>query len=314
MLALTFLIISSIIGAGFATGAELVSFFGRSALSPFVIGLIAGALFFAIMSALVLAQPRGNNSQKIQRNSNRLFAPVAFVFYTAMIAGISEISGHLAGLFAVTICVLIVWFGFEKLLFINKFLTVFILAVLLVVTIPHQIGIVTTPIDSFGTLRTIGAGILYAGMNCCLLEVIIKAALKKWTLRQVLSSCAIASATLSVFVILLLTAIRNTDTAATAMPILHISSSILTTAAIFVSILTSMFGALLNIAHTEKRQKSLWFLICVSIIAYICSLLGFSNVISIGYPIMGAVMIFYVLRLLYCSYRHSLLHRNHRQG
>ena len=56
MFAITLLIVSAVVGAGFATGAELMAFFGASALPPIAIAALVGVCLFVVMIALVFLQ------------------------------------------------------------------------------------------------------------------------------------------------------------------------------------------------------------------------------------------------------------------
>jgi len=52
MAELVLLILSAIVGAGFATGAELVTFFGDTGASPLIIAITVGVFLFLIMTAV----------------------------------------------------------------------------------------------------------------------------------------------------------------------------------------------------------------------------------------------------------------------
>ena len=274
------MLISAVVGAGFATGAELVAFFETSALPPVAIALMVGVFLFCVMGALVLL-PRSL--------PRKLFTPVFFVFFVAMTAGVTELVGPVAAAVAVTISVLIVLFGFERMLDANKILMCFALAVLMFVVIINFDGSAARPNQSPNLFATAGSALLYAGMNCCLLPAILAQAKLKHSRGSLLASVFIACVIISFFVLLMLTAIRVNNVSGAAMPILALSSSLVVASAVFICILTSMFAALFNL---QSRGKGGIGKLCIIAVAgYALSFLGFTKVIGIFYPIVGAVAI-----------------------
>lgn len=284
MFAATLMIISAVVGAGFATGAELLAFFGTSTLPPIWIAILVGIFLFCLMSALLYLPVRF---------SKKIFAPIFFIFFVAMTAGITELAGPVTAAIAVITSVLIVWIGFEKMLTANKLLMGFALVVLLVIVVTN-LG-ETLPRSNLAPdiLKTAGSALLYAGMNCCLLPGIF--AQTKTTLsRKDLFVCVIVSViTISFFVLLLLTVIRGQNATSAPMPILAIADNIIVRFAVLVCILTSMFAALFNLRSETK--KSAVTLSVIGALGYFLSFLGFTKVIGIFYPIVGIMMIGFVI-------------------
>jgi len=298
MFAVTLMIISAVVGAGFATGAELIAFFGSSTLPPIVVATLVGVFLFCVMVALVFQTPRPSGTPLVIEG-NILWRPVFFVFFVAMTAGVTELAGPVASAIAVVISVLIVLFGFEKMLTANKFLMSFALCVLLIVVVSN-FGKATATLT--GEWKTLGSALLYAGMNCCLLPGIF--ARVRITRKELLVSIFVAAVIISFFVLLILTAIRNVSDA--TMPILALSNSFVVKLAVFICILTSMFAALFNLQTKYPAPepalsavevghpftlKGSFYLVVVAGVAYGCSFLGFTKVIGIFYPIVGGVMI-----------------------
>lgn len=293
------MIISAVVGAGFATGAELVTFFGSSALSPVVIALVVGVLLFGLMAALLFLP----NTDK-----QWLFAPVFFIFFVAMTAGVTELAGAWASAIAVILSVLIVLFGFERMLTANKILMLFALIILLLVVISNFGGKLPVSNSSTSEWKTILSALLYASMNCCLLPAIFAEAKKKYSFKKLLYACFAAAITVGFFVLLILTAIRVNNVANAAMPVLALSGSYIIRFAILVCILTSMFAALFNLktsnflGHTlpQAPRKDVFMLVAVGSIGYGLSFLGFTKVIGIFYPIVGIAMIGFIV-FSFCS-------------
>lgn len=298
MFALSFLIITAIIGAGFATGAELQAFFGGSALPPIMIALFVGVFLLAIMLIFLKASQKDENAGKLK---TVLFKALYYLFYVAMIAGIAELSGQATAILAIILCIAIVRFGFERLLIVNYILTITVLVVLLWIGGTNVSGsALPASFSSFG--GTMLAALLYAGMNCSMMEQLFRTARKQFKQKEIILAIVFAVCVVSFFVMLLLTAIR-TSNVGTAMPVLALNDNFITRAVIFFAVLSSMYVALFNLAGEQKAQKNnLPILIGVSAIAYICSLFGFTEIIGTFYPVVGAIMILYALWIVISSF------------
>jgi len=293
------MIISAVVGAGFATGAELIAFFGASALPPLLIALFVGVLLFGVMMALIYVRVRF---------SKKLFAPIFFVFFVAMTAGITELAGPVAAAVAVVISILIVLFGFEKMLTANKILMGFALAVLLFLVVSNLGGTMprsNLPANVFGAM---GSALLYAGMNCCILPAIFKEAKKKYSRKELLVSVLVATVVIMFFVLIILTAIKSNNVAGAVMPILALSNSFVVRLAVFICILTSMFATLFNLggASSKTTRRGVLRLVGIGVLGYAASFLGFTKVIGIFYPIVGVVMIAVIFVSLMLAFFHGL--------
>jgi len=292
MLALTFLIISSIIGAGFATGAELISFFGSSGLHPLAIAILVGFFLFVNIFLIYTLDSRGHKPPPL------LFAPIYFVFFIAMTAGIAQIAGIIASIVALALSIMIVVFGFDKLLFLNKFIMAFVLVTILIITIPniHTTYITTTePNISRALLSTI----IYSGLNSCMLFPIFSKAQKKYNRKQIKIAIVLSVSIISFYIYLILSSISD----GTAMPILALSNNFFVLSTIFLSIFTSQVIALFNISEATSSKKSNFIekLILFSMITFILSLFGFSQIITYAYPAIAIFMIIYIFVALISS-------------
>lgn len=293
------MIISAVVGAGFATGAELVAFFGSSALPPIAIAAVVATLLIGLMTALLYLP------NKLKR---WLFTPIFFIFFVAMTAGVTELAGPAASAVAVIISVLIVLFGFEKMLAANKVLMGFALVVLFAVVLKNFSGTMAKSNLPTNEWKTMWSALLYAGMNCCLLPGIFAEAKKKFSCKELLFGCFAAAVTIGFFVLLILTAVRVNGVSNATMPILALSGSIIVRIAVLICILTSMFAALFNMvpsksagATTLTSRNNVLLLCLVGAVGYGLSFLGFTKVIGVFYPITGIMMIGFIL-FSFCLY------------
>jgi len=292
MIAVVLMIVSAVVGAGFATGAELIAFFGASPLPPIVVALFVGLFLFAVMAALVYVP---------MKFSRKIFAPVFFIFFVAMTAGIAELAGPVAAAVAVVISILIVWFGFEKMLTANKILMGFALVVLLVLVVSSLGGTMARSNLPPNVLGTAGSALLYAGMNCCLLPAIFAEARRTYSRKDLLLSVFVSAVVISFFVFIIMTAINVNNVGSAVMPILALSNNFVVKLAVFICILTSMFATLFNLQTKKKRN-----LVSIGAFGYALSFLGFTKVISFFYPIVGVVMIGVVIFSLMLAFFRGL--------
>ena len=281
------MIISAIVGAGFATGAELIAFFGTSALPPIAISVLIGGFLFVVMTAIIYIPKQFNK---------KIFAPAFFIFFVAMTAGITELVGPIASAAAVVTSILIVWFGFDKMLAANKVLMIFALAILAGLVAANLDGTVIKSDDSSGGWLS-GAlfALAYAGMNCCILPVIFQQAQKTLPRSDLMVCIFTASVAVSFLCLLILTAIQTNGVQTAAMPVLALSNSIIARIAVLICILTSMFATLFNL-HTSEQKNALR-LLCLGALGYICSFFGFTKIIGVFYPLVGIALIVYIIFL-----------------
>ena len=284
MFGLAFLLVSSIIGAGFATGAELLVFFGNAGLAPWVIALMVGGFLFALMAVTVALASRGFNPPKI------LFVPLYFAFFVVMTAGIAELLGVWGAVLSLGASVLVVIYGFDKLVRFNKYLIGLVLVVILVIAIPN-LGVIN--VGERGISSVAWSALLYAGMNTMLFPIINRAK-KKLSGKEILGSCLMACMVLGFFVLVLLSSIDPNSQA--QFPVLELSSSWFVMVAIFLCMFSSQFIALFNIdSETKKTQGNVGKLIAVCVVAFIIGSFGFSRVMGFVYPIVGMFMIAFLV-------------------
>ncbi|MCL2587647.1 MAG: hypothetical protein FWE31_05450 [Firmicutes bacterium] len=293
MVGLVFLIISSIIGAGFATGAEILVFFGDSSLPSWAIGLVTTACLFLLMLIIIWLNERGFSPPKV------IFVPLYFAFLVAMTAGISSLINPLAAIIALGACILIVMYGFEKLAKFNKYLIAFVLTVILIVTI-LSIGHASVSIpparQSHGLFRTVWSALIYAGMNM-LIFPIIKQSRTRFSFKKMITATMIASAILGLLVFLLVSTLRGREDL--SFPILQLSDSFLILVMIFLCIFSSQFIHLFNLdtetTRTNATNGRLLKLAIICAVAFFLSSFGFTKIIGFVYPIIGIFMIIFLM-------------------
>ena len=289
MIGVAFLIISSVIGAGFATGAELVAFFGNRNISPFAASITVSA-FIMLFSAGILWVEKNRDKPA----HSFIFKPIYFVFFCAMTAGIFELAGWVGVVVSLALCILVVKFGFDKVLAINKYLIFFILAVLFTVDLAH-VGDLELPRGN--PFRAIPWALLYTGMNVALLSGLFRTALNKYSAKQIFVSCGIAAKIIGSLVFLGLSAIYANEVQGETMPILALSNNGVTYLAIFLSIFTSQVISLFNLHQPSAVRSKFhsWTLVVFCVVALFGVFVGFSGIVGLFYPAVGFFMVGYIV-------------------
>ena len=284
MFGLAFLLVSSIIGAGFATGAELLVFFGDSSLPPWIVAMLVGGFLFMLMTIIVWLVGRGFHPPRV------LFVPIYFAFFVVMTAGIAELLGTWGAVLSLGASVLVVIYGFDKLVRFNKYLIGLVLVIILTVAIP-SLGVGWT--GTRGTGSVAWSALLYAGMNAMLFPIINRAK-KKLSSKEILVSCLIACMVLAFFVLVLLSSLDPHSTA--QFPVLDLSNNWLVFVAIFLCMFSSQFISLFNIdSETKKTQGNIGKLVAICVVAFVIGSFGFSRVMGFAYPIIGMFMIAFLV-------------------
>lgn len=288
MVSIIFLIISTILGAGFATGAELVAFFGNIGLPPILVSFLVGVFLLAIMTVLIFCA-RAHN--KIFKTA---FTVIYFLIFIVLTAGIANLGGVYVTIVVLVLSIAVVMFGFERLLSINKYLILAVVIILLTVSVANFKAYEYA--GDIKPFKGVWSAFLYAGMNCCILEAVFSKCLVNNSKRKIMISAIIAIVIICTMIFLILHAIQGVNA---AMPILELNKSPIIWLAVFFSIFTSMFVCLYNICvlsgfEQKKYGAKSVFLSLLCLIAFGFSFFGFIETLSIIYRFIGGCMILYV--------------------
>lgn len=305
VIGLTFLIISSVIGAGFASGAEILVFFGNSTIPAWGIAILVAASMFFFMGVIIWLNENDFKPPKI------LFVPIYFLFLVAMTAGVAGLVGWVGAIASLVACIFIVLYGFEKLMGFNKYLIWLVLVVLFFIT-TTQINFAPRsshdPVPFQGLARTFFSAIIYSGMNMLIFPIIHRAR-TKFKPKEIFMSCLLACLILGVLVFLLLYTLRGYKD--TTFPVLMLNDGFLIVVMVFLCIFSSQFIHLFNIdsSSTTKTTRRPQRLLIICSAAFILSLFGFTRIIGFVYPIVGIMMIFFLAYSVF----HCLISRRIRR-
>ena len=310
------LIVGTIIGAGFASGRELVSFFG-SGISLWVAFLCGGAIFGLCALFLWIGSVTGarNVTQLNERLIGRFhFLPDSFLLINSLIV----LSGMLAGmdslgslffplspLYAVAagvLGVIVVHKGIKGLLRCNGIVVpCMILALLTVCGLSIAGGWIDFSLGRF-TLTTLPTTAVYVSMNMILASTVLTTLgpLKK---KQILLSAGIAAAVMTGLLVALILALNSCGDSTAEMPVLEMAKAIspilyvLIALVIGVSIFTTMLTAMSGLCawFSCVLGKGIFCPIVVLLAGLLLSRLGFLKVVGLLYPVIGVLGLFYML-------------------
>lgn len=328
-LEITLLFLGSIIGAGFATGAEIVTFFGNTNLPTWCIAIIIGLSIFLIITSEIFLFYRTSPSverSKFQCSSNAtkflyiVFVMIYLILYTAMTAGVRQITNNAFCIISLVISIYITLHGVQKLSRINIYFVLIIATLIVTTTLPHlqdTTTALTTPIHTNSIIKLLKQGIIYAGLNCFIFpELIIKTA-NKYSKKSFIKAGFLTACTVSILVFLILTTIQATHTQTAPIPLLAAANHHTTLIIILLAILTSQYTTLfaiiqrLNNTFPITNKKPLLTAVITCVIAYIISLTGFNQIIQFGYPLIGIFTCFYLLISFLMKFWQFLQFRQH---
>ncbi|MCM1404317.1 MAG: hypothetical protein NC133_02330 [Prevotella sp.] len=315
MFEITLLFLGSVIGAGFATGAEIVTFFGNLHLPVWCIAVIVGLTMFAIMALeIYLHYPRNQskqalpiqlptNQQSLAKIPDIVFIVIYLILFTAMTAGITQITNVGVCIISLIVSTGIVLFGFNQLSRLNFYIVLVIIVLIFTTALPHLLHSVST-ITNFQWYHLpqgVFWAFLYAGLNCFMFPELIKAAAQRHQRRTLLCAGAITALLVTILVGLILATLQQTNSTTASIPLLAAAPNPLTIIIILLAILTSQYAALFAIMQrcqkllpiTQKRPLCSAVGICLC--AFIGSFYGFNHIINVAYPIIGAFTCVYLL-------------------
>jgi uncharacterized membrane protein YkvI len=304
-----FLILGTVIGAGFSSGNEIVVFFSRFGAASYFYIIVASVLMFL---AIYYFLRRGNKLVEVIEKSKILnFATIAIsiVFGASMFAGTTNLFGFFDEKISIFLTVILLVLGFfvtaKGIGGLEKFNIIFTPIVLLlfgVVVIFACAKSGTTMQENFGLVGVLYCP-LYVALNTSMSVFVLAKMGEKLSKKQALFSSLFSALVLLVFLVICNFALRkNAEFFSSNMPILSVVSGnklmfFMEYLVIFVGCLTTLFSLLFTIKNSLKKYiKNDVFCNFLSIfLSFLISELGFSKIISYLYPICSVLSIFVVL-------------------
>ena len=314
--------VGTVIGAGFASGREIIDFFGIYGLKG-ILGMIIAGILFSLIGSVLLLKIYNNQIKSFNELVNRIFGEkigliidtiIVFSLYTGysvMISGSGAIFKEELGLsynFGIIIMVILSFivflFSLEGLSFVNTILVPILIIGIIFTAIYIGVG------EGYNFSNTQGISLskkgnfltsafLYVGSNSLIILVVFSSLLpliknrKTAILGGSLGGIILGTLGLS---ILFISLIYYNEVFQLDIPMLKISSyigynyrkayAIILWIAMFTTALAQGFGFINRLR--EGRYKILFtILFCISAIPL--AKLGFSNLVGVLYPVFGFI-------------------------
>lgn len=306
------LIVGTMIGAGFASGREVVAFFG--AVPNMFIALIAGILVFGCSVLFLFVGRRAQKPDIGEVNGCvfgkfRALADVFMLFNSmtvlgAMLAGTDSLAAEfidirpLASVVLGGLCAVTAVKGMSGVLKANAVLVpimIVFLSICSIMAIEFPFRAQTSHINVYNI-------VLYVSMNMILGGSVLTT-VRRLSPREIILSSALASVIIAALLVLIMGALQSCSAAHADMPVLLIALKngrimyLICMPVIAASIFTTMLSAFKSVYDYVVGFIGNKIISAVSVLAggMFVGAMGFSGVVDTLYPIMGIIGMVYLL-------------------
>lgn len=325
-----FVILGTIIGAGFASGKEIFTFFNIYGYKGFI-GIIISMSFIGLIiyktNNIILKHNISRysefmnriigNKKRINGVINNIINIFLYISFQIMVAGFGAyfLQGlNINQIYGIVIIVILSYITFlnniEGLVKINEYLVPVMIVVILLLGFKNSSSFVNARfLGSPSIFGWIISAILYASYNTItLIQILIS--LKKYIITK--RETKVISILVSIFLIIfgaIIYILLNENyhvSSNSEMPVMLVSSKMgniyeyiygfVIMASIFTTAISSGYSFLQNISKTKKQYHIIASVMCIS--AIFISQIGFSNLVNLMYPIfgyLGIIQIFFIL-------------------
>ena len=314
-LSLSFLIIGTFVGGGFASGKEIMLFYSRYGVISIVFCLLSGVLLYYLIRTFLLIGKCGVSCYEInifrRRVNFKWFLVLCnLVLVASMFAGVYEIGettrrgwGIYFQLVTIVLAVWCLFKGLKGLEKVNKyFIPVLLLGMMSVVTFSFggEWGVVKSDFVS-----SLFSGGMYVFFNMLSLSVLLVEIGRHYSVATIKKASIISSTILtlvllvvSVFFTLYYTTMQNYN-----LPVVVLAFELGKPIGYFMLLLVygGMFTTLLGTAFSVKQTLNTKLPNYISVLStitlgFVVSLFGFDKIVSKGYLVLGLV------GLVFCIY------------
>ncbi len=311
------LVIGTVIGAGFASGREIVAFFGVTP-SPWV-ALLCAAITFVMCAVFLMVGKKAEardigevNARLAGRADNILNLVMLFnsaISLAAMLAGFDSLFSAfcpikpLYSIIFAVISVLIVTKGLDGLIKCNAVLVPALAAVIIFVTI----SCVNSPASSPLTEGNVVRSVTYIGMNMMLAASVLTT-VHGLSKKQIFAASGVTAAVVGALVLLIILALGSSDAGNADMPIVTMSTrfgKIVCGFAVFAvaaGIFTTMLTAHVTLTEWLDGLIGRKFLsaVCTAAVCLALGFMGFKTVVDVLYPVLGILGVgYFIVNLIY---------------
>lgn len=301
-------LVGTIVGAGFATGNEIYTFFARFGYFSYVLVLI----FFVGMFAFtykIMNLAHKYNAYSIDELSKKVFGEkfsfivnvviylAFFVFASVMISAMNNISSCFSSLIMIVLAFILCVNDKRGILTANQIISpaIWLFLVLLLIK-GYSFESATTNLGYFSLLGVFGV-FYYIALNELIsfgsLLVVLNGATKK----ELLTSAILGSFILSIMIIVVILILNNYTFFEIVMPLKDVAIliggyypvliNLILFCTIFTTFLSSVFGLFKRIETIGKKTKLIFASVLLT--CYLLSFVGFNSLIQYAYSIVGFI-------------------------
>ncbi len=324
----SFLIVGSMVGAGFASGKEILTFFEKfSLLSFFSLIVICLLLYyllkvFCVIGRKLKIETLEDINEVVFKKWSKLIS--VFIIVSLMIINSSMIAGsdsigkqffssydfEFIGLITIVLAMIVTYSGFKNLKKINFYLIIFLLIVINIlsgIAIFTPRSVVTAPetISVFTAAKPLVFPFLWLALNMFTTSYLASIDAQRVSKKVSDSGSFFAALFVSLSIGNVLVALtKHYDCVKFSdIPMLKLAEIVggiapalyafILWASIFTTLISSMYGV---VTFTNKYVKNKFFSIAiVGGVAYAFSRFGFSFIVDVIYPIQGVIGVVYIL-------------------
>ncbi|WP_181363061.1 YkvI family membrane protein [Sulfoacidibacillus thermotolerans] len=328
--------IGTVVGAGFASGQEVLQFFTRyGSYAVLGIGLTTLLFFVFGLYAMSLGPMHGAptfsdvSESVMSKGTSRLISGMLLILLfgitIAMMAGSGALlseqfhwSFGMSAIFTGVVTALTLALGMRGMMSVNSvivpFLVVFVVVLFLYVWWTNHGAIMQLAIPSsvpiLSPWKLLFSAFTYAGLNVGLSFTVLVPLGHVASRRKVLISGALLGAVglgLLLFLLHLLLVKMYPDGLQYEVPMGHLALSlppmlrysfvIILWAEIFSTLLGNVYGIASELSRNAKHSYFRWVIVVLSAALLVCQV-GFARIVSIAYPIFGYVGLFILMMIL----------------
>ncbi len=319
-----FLILGSIIGAGFASGKEIEVFFSSSGkLSYLIVVLSSIFLYFTLKNLIKLGKIA--KTANIKEVNKLLFKKTSkffdcfiliglFIFLTAMIAGINSIGNiifeninfPILTILSLFFAIFIVLNGFEAIKKVNLILMPIVVIFIIFVCVYGMIALNgqannCANINFVSVIKFLMLGSFYVCYNIVFSSSLIFEKSKDFNKKQIKNNSFLVTFIFGALALLVNIAIIKLNISCD-MPMLILAFNInqtigyLFSLVLWFSVLTSLISSLYMLVNAFKISKFLSSCLFLTF-SFIFSFFGFSKIVNLIYPFEGVISLIFIIKV-----------------
>lgn len=330
-----FLILGSIIGAGFSSGKEINVFFtGAGNFSYLLIILISIFLYFVLNSLIKLGKNiKSNNIKDINKilfkktyNFFDVFILFGlFIFITAMVAGLNSVGGlifkninfPILTIVSIFFAFFIVLNGYDAIRYVNNILMPIVLVFIVFISFYSIFSNFNSnliiPTNFNHIIKYLSLGVCYISYNIVFSSSLIIKKSKNFSNKKTKINTLLITLILGFLIFIINFALLKTSyyNFTSDLPMLNIAFSINSVLGymfgfiLWFSILTSLISSLYMLVNAFKLNKYLSCAIFLTL-SFILSFFGFTVIVNFIYPLQGAIGLFFIFKTILFNFKSNL--------